>query len=280
LPLLIHSFTHQKNTMDVALPTPPFNVGSNSTTTGAAAASSSSSGGGGGGGNETKSKSLMDMSLDDLIKARRTENKKSSSSDTKRTAIKTKSPNPKANKPTPAQRSIGTNKAKRNANTKSNRGLNTNNNGGKASKSEISFEIDRQKRSSGGSNNNNDSNTTNTKNRRDARRRRNPADTKAKAKNVAAKKGGVTPKGKKSKAPKAPPKRAVNAAVKAMTGAGFKPPEGMKMVISFAPTDANGNNNNNNTQGGGGNNNNSNNNNSGANQNKGNGNTRPRRRNR
>jgi len=177
--------------MSIAVPTVRFSIGSSTATTA-----------------PMKSKSLVDMSLDDLIKARRTEDKttnksaqESKKADTlkkKRVSIKSAA-NAKSKKPTAAQKSIGTSKAKRGANTAARRGISPS---PQPTAMQIEKEVKRQLRNEG---------TRQSTRIRDNTNR-----------NV-----------------EGPPKNAIDAALKAMTKFGYKPPQGMRIVISFAPTNSN-----------------------------------------
>lgn len=163
-----------------------------------------------------ESKSLVDMSLDDLIKARRTEDKDVLQK--KRAPIKSPA-NSKNKKQTQAQKSVGISKANRGANTAARRGLSPN---PRPTPMQIEKEVNRQQRNGSGANSNN----------RQGTRQSNRISAKANRKTLTDNKGH----GNQNRS--APPKNAVDAALKAMTAFGYKPPDGMKIVISFTPTDA------------------------------------------
>lgn len=154
-----------------------------------------------------ETKSLVDMSLDDLIKARRSEDKDSLQK--KRVSIKSPA-SAKSKKPTQAQKSVGISKANRGANTAARRGLSPS---PKPTPMQIVKEVNRQQRNGSGA----------TSNNRQGTRQSNRIRTNDN-------------KGIKNNS--APPKSAVDAALKAMTEFGFKPPDGMKIVISFTPIDS------------------------------------------
>jgi len=119
----------------------------------------------------------------------------------------------------------------------------------------VEREVYRQSRTGGGSGTNNMRTRSKDQPRRSTRVRNNlktDTERKMKAKNLAAErkkakttkqqqntnKNNTTQNTKnKVKQIRAPPKKAVNAAMKAMNTAGFTAPKGMKMVISFAPVD-------------------------------------------
>ena len=214
---------------------------------------------------------------DDLIQARRgaASNKSSTKSTTtprnnrrkslksttgsaSKVASKNNDPSKKMSK------ALGTTRAKRNAKTAARRGLSNNT---KADPKSIEREVYRLQRTSGSANgvgsrtrsngqprrSNRIRNNNNTSNNRNNNKEntRSVADRKIKAKNLKNQKnnnhGNVL---------KPPTKKAFSAAVKAMTSAGFKAPQGMKMVISFAPTENNNNTKNKNTNNNSRNNNN------------------------
>jgi len=199
--------------MSIAMPTVGFSIGSSTATT-----------------DQLKSKSLVDMSLDDLIKARRTEDKtanKSAQESKKKDALKQKrvsikSPaNTKSKKPTQAQKSVGMSKAKRGANTAARRGISPT---PQPTAMQIEKEVKRQQRNGPGA--------TTPQNRRGTRQstRIRASDNRQPLSDKKTNKG--------NRDFEAPPKKAVDAALKAMTKFGYKPPVGMKVVISFMPKDS------------------------------------------
>lgn len=154
---------------------------------------------------------------DDLIKARRTEDKtanKSAQESKKKEVLKQKrlsikSPaNSKSKKPTQAQKSVGISKAKRGANTAARRGISPS---PQPTAAQIEKEVKRQQRNGPGTANQDQKGTRQSKRIRENKGNQNV---------------------------EAPPKSAVDAALKAMKKFGYKPPEGMKIVISFTPTDS------------------------------------------
>ena len=143
-----------------------------------------------------------------------------------RTSVKRK-PTSNRSKPTAAQRAGGRNQANRKAKTAANRGIT---NKTKPNSVDVDKEIYRLQRKSSGRKTNQSRNGK-TENG-DKRRRRIPTYSKSNGKTEADKKVKANTV-KKPRNP--PPKKAVNAAVKAMTNAGYKVPEGLKMVITFEP---------------------------------------------
>lgn len=166
-----------------------------------------------------------------------------------------------------AQKSVGINKAKRNAKNAARRGIASSD---KPSPMDIEREVFRQQRYAGGAGAG--SRTRNNTNPRRSNRIlnvRSEAEKKAKTRNlggVLKKRGGGVRKNEELRnnnknqnsngnnnstnnrqqkgnrnedSIKAPPRKAVNAAMKAMNTAGFVAPQGMKMVISFAPVVSN-----------------------------------------
>ncbi len=152
-------------------------------------------------------------------------------------------------------------KAKRNAQTAARRGIAQND---KPTKMDVEKEVYRQQRAGsgggagaggrrgilrpGGNNSNNNNGGGGGRPRRSVRVNavsRTEAERKTKAKNLAEKrKNQQVNTNNKDTSIKAPPKKVVNAAVKAMKSSGFSPPKGMKMVISFKPIENKNNNNN------------------------------------
>jgi uncharacterized membrane protein YgcG len=163
----------------------------------------------------------VSLSLDDLIKSRRKSAKPSK---------------PAARKPTGADRAAGRQRATRTAKVNARRGIiNNNTQGGKPSPMDIEREVYRQTRM----------NTPNKKNR-NAPRSRQDANAQVKARKLLQSENVKKQQKKQQAAAAAPPtwvtgtkrppsKKAVNAAVTAMTENGFRVPPGMQMVISFAP---------------------------------------------
>jgi len=159
---------------------------------------------------QVESKSLVDLSLDDIMKARRAEHGKKKSGN-KRASIKTKNTSKKA---TPTQKSVGRSVAKRGAKIAARRGISDKSN---PTSMQIEKEVKRQQqRPSQKRQGLRSSNKTRVN-------KKVTTDNKNKGKKVAA-----------------PSKKAVDAALKAMTKAGYDAPNGMKMVISFAPASNNG----------------------------------------
>mmetsp|Transcript_23879 Transcript_23879/g.39477 ORF Transcript_23879/g.39477 Transcript_23879/m.39477 type:complete len:280 (-) Transcript_23879:996-1835(-) len=161
----------------------------------------------------------MDMSLDDMIKTRRTSSRVKASTAKASTADKT----------------VAKGRAKRQAAANNRRGLAPTK---KPSAMDIEKEVYRQTRRS----------TSSTKKQatQPGRKPRTQADLKTKArqekKKAGAKKGGKKQQDEQHLPPtwiggtrRPPSKKAVAAAVDAMTDSGFKVPRGMQMVISFAP---------------------------------------------
>jgi len=186
--------------MSIAAPTVRFSIGSS--TANAA---------------PVETKSLVDMSLDDLIKARRSEDKDSLQK--KRVSIKAPA-SAKSKKPTQAQKSVGISKAKRGANTAARRGLSPT---PKPTPMQMVEEVNRQRRNGFGA----------TSNNRQGTRQSNRIRTNVNHKPSEDNKGN---NGNRNNI--APPKSAEDAALQAMTKFGFKAPDGMKIVISFTPIDA------------------------------------------
>lgn len=141
---------------------------------------------------------------------------------------------PAARKPTAADKAIGKARASRTAKITARRGIERNTQAqGKPSAMEIEREVYRQTRM------NNDQ----PKGKKQQRSRKDSAaqvkarkQQKTETKKMAAKKDGANvPPTWVSGTRRPPSKKAVNAAVTAMTNHGFKIPPGMQMVISFAP---------------------------------------------
>ncbi len=143
------------------------------------------------------------------------------------------------------QKSIGNSKAKRNAKTAARRGLASNT---KPDPRAVEREVYRQQRRSNA--NGGDGGVMRTRSsgkpRKSPRIRNNKteAERRTKAKNLANERKKANEKkktkqqnGNKAQQVTAPPRRAVSAAMKAMNTAGFTAPKGMKMVISFEPTE-------------------------------------------
>lgn len=193
--------------------------------------------------------------IDELIKARRVEVVKTQQK-TRRKSLKSNSTNSNntnkinKNKKENVQKSIGANKAKRNAKLAAKRGIASND---KPSPMEIERQVFRQQRRrtgggerGGGGVGNVGSRTGNTTNgppRRSTRIRNHPgrtdADMKVKARNMNNRRKDSNNNNNtrsKNDAIRAPSKKVVNAALKAMNTAGYTAPKGLKMVISFAPT--------------------------------------------
>jgi len=162
------------------------------------------------------------------------------------------------------QKSIGSNKAKRNAKTAARRGLSSNS---KPDPHAVEREVYRQQRRAGANGGGAGDNAGRLRSGGQPRRsnriqsNKTEADRKTKAKNLAnerkkarlqqQKNNSNNNKTSKTQQLTAPPKKAVNAAMKAMNSAGFTAPKGMKMVISFEPSQKKVNNNNRRGQGGG-----------------------------
>lgn len=144
--------------------------------------------------------SKVDMSLDELISSRRKDNRRTNPKRKVKVSEKSKSI---------VARSIGQGKAKRQAQVNARRNSQKNT---KPEQADINKEVNRQ--------------VSQDKANNSVRRRRN-------------RRGVVVPnltaKQTKQNSVKTPTKKAVSAAVKAMKENGFQPPEGMQMVISFAP---------------------------------------------
>uniref|UniRef100_A0A7S2W4X4 Uncharacterized protein n=1 Tax=Eucampia antarctica TaxID=49252 RepID=A0A7S2W4X4_9STRA len=195
--------------MSVQLPTAAFSVGLSSNTVTMA------------------TESRIDMSLEEIIESRRkTEAKKSKdksddkkSKHTPRAPIKSKTVGNKS-KPTTAQNTGGRNQVNRKAKTAARRGISKTY---KPNSADVEREVYRQQRRAPGARPN-----QNTQSETGQRRRRQPPPANQNGKTEADRKVK-----KRNAAP--PPKKAVNAAIKAMSNAGYKVPNGMKMVISFAP---------------------------------------------
>jgi hypothetical protein len=160
-------------------------------------------------------------------------------------------------KPTNVQKSVGSNKAKRNAKVSSKRGVSDTS---KPTPMEIEREVYRQSRTGGKSKKDSDS-TPRRSRRIQANQKKNVkegrvggktrssnkslADQKIKQKNIARqRKQGQQQQANKNKAKEEvvkPPKKAIGVAKKAMQEAGFVPPKGMKMVVSFVAPEKNQN---------------------------------------
>lgn len=232
-----------------AMSTAPFSIGTSSSNVPGAAQS-------------------MDMSLDDLIAARRTAESSTSTprNNNRRRSLKstTSSANNASAKKKNLEKSLSTNRAKRNAKTAARRGLANNGDKSKPDPKSIEREAYRLQRS--GKNavasrtrsfgqprrssrlrtaNNSNSNNTNRQGNRN-NNNKSAVDRKIKAKNMRGKKQNQS-SNNSNRTLQPPSKKAFNAAVKAMNSAGFTAPKGMKMVISFAPTESKNNNNNNNS---------------------------------
>lgn len=214
--------------------------------------------------------------LDDLIKARREQEalqKKSQSNQdageaagnkrgkNKRVSIKAQATSKQQTKPTNVQKSIGSNKAKRNAKISSKRGVSDSS---KATPMQVEREVYRQSRTGRnaggagtGATKQNESAAPPRRSRRLRSGQKNAnearvggnaassnkslADQKTKQKNVARQKKQVQQEQAKTNQGNEevikPPKKVIGVAKKAMQDAGFVPPKGMKMVVSFVPTD-------------------------------------------
>ncbi|EED87207.1 predicted protein [Thalassiosira pseudonana CCMP1335] len=185
----------------------------------------------------------VDMSLDDLIKTRRSQDapprRTARNNAGKRNDVKTTTKNAAAaKKPTAAARATGGNKARRSAGMAAKRGLLGGNRQapgqplqGKANAMDVEREVYRAQRRGG--------------------EQRRASDIRAKEK---ARKANLSTAA--SKAIKAPTQQAIGAAARAMKEFGFKAPKGMQMQISFVPNPSSsvggGNQRGNNNQGGGG----------------------------
>lgn len=244
--------------MDVELPTPtaPFSIGTSSTVDTSA----------------NPAALPVDMSLDEIINARRKADKGKKTGDNKKTpnrraSIKSKSVTPDNNnnknnqrRTREVQKSVGAGKAKRNAKIANRRGLASSN---KANPVQIEREIYRQQRGGGGNNSNNFNGNDNGPRTRSATQPRrsiqsrnnnnnknnviNEAARKIKAKNLEkkrnAKNNNNNSNNNNNNGPvvKAPSKKVMNAAMAAMQSAGYTAPKGMKLVVSLAPSTGGGN---------------------------------------
>jgi predicted thioesterase len=157
----------------------------------------------------------------------------------KRTSIKAKTTTQnKQNKPNKAQQSIGANKAKRSAITAAKRGTSSS---GKATPMDVEREAYRQSRGGGQK----AGNGKDAAPRRSGRVRvqktangngsnKTVADQKVKKRNAVQQKKQVQQKQKQGKVEVVvPTKKAIGAAKYALSQAGYQPPKGMKMVVSF-----------------------------------------------
>jgi len=169
----------------------------------------------------TYSYSLFSLLTDDMIKNRR----RSTRSTTTRRAA--------ARKPTAADKAAGRQRATRTAKINARRGIQQNANG-KPSAMEIEREVYRQTRMSNTPNKGKKKGTRSRKesNQQVKARKQTKAQQKKKAQQKAA---ASVPSTWVAGTRRPPSKKAVNAAVTAMTDAGFKVPKNMQMVISFAP---------------------------------------------
>jgi hypothetical protein len=246
--------------MDVELPTPtaPFSIGTSSTVDTSA----------------NPAALPVDMSLDEIINARRKADKGKKTGDNKKTpnrraSIKSKSVTPDNNnnnknnqrRTREVQKSVGAGKAKRNAKIANRRGLASSN---KANPVQIEREIYRQQRGGGGNNSNNFNGNDNgprtrsaTQPSRSIRSRNNnnnknnvinEAARKIKAKNLEKKRNAKNNNNNSNNnnnnngpVVKAPSKKVMNAAMAAMQSAGYTAPKGMKLVVSLAPSTGGGN---------------------------------------
>jgi hypothetical protein len=173
----------------------------------------------------------------------------------KRVGIKAQSVAKQQQKPSNVQKSVGANKAKRNAKISSKRGLSDTS---KATPMQVEREVYRQSRTgSGGGGVKNSSDSAPKRSRRGRGNEKNlsqdhesgrgkrqnasnktVADQKTKQKNLARQKKSAQQQqearnaGAKEEIVK-PPKKVIGVAKKAMQDAGFIPPKGMKMVVSF-----------------------------------------------
>uniref|UniRef100_A0A7S0C2Y5 Uncharacterized protein n=2 Tax=Proboscia inermis TaxID=420281 RepID=A0A7S0C2Y5_9STRA len=148
--------------------------------------------------------SRVDMSLDDLISSRR--------KDSRRTNPKRKVNVSETSKNIVAK-SIGKSKAQRQAQVN---GRRKNQRNAKPKQADIDKEVKRQT-------------VKENANKSNSMRVRNGSRRRVVLPNLAAKQT------KRNAVPRTPTNKAVSAAVQAMANNGFRPPEGMQMVISFAP---------------------------------------------
>lgn len=208
--------------------------------------------------------------IDDLIKTRRQQEALQKKNDTvggstaagsnngknKRINLKAQSTAKQQQKPTNVDKSIGSNKAKRNAKISSKRGVSDTS---KATPMQVEREVYRQSRTGGPKKNGSDSVPT----RRSRRIRggnqnnltnsnKSLADQKMKQKNIARQKKQGQQQQQQQQKEKLnknqgndevlkPPKKVIGVAKKAMQEAGFVPPKGMKMVVSFVAPEKNQN---------------------------------------
>lgn len=149
--------------------------------------------------------SRVDMSLDDLISSRRKESRRTNPK--RKVNVSETSKNIVA-------KSIGKSKAQRQAQVNGRR-LNSQRNA-KPKQADIDKEVKRQT-------------VKENANKSNSMRVRNGSRRRVVLPNLAAKQT------KRNVVPRTPTKKAVSAAVQAMANNGFRPPEGMQMVISFAP---------------------------------------------
>ena len=164
-----------------------------------------------------------------MKEAEKSKGKKDSQSNLRRSTRTSVKQNPTSNrsKPTAVQKASGRNQANRKAKTNAKRGITKTT---KPNSVDVDKEIYRLQRKTSGRKNNQTRNV-NAENG-DSRRRKFPTYSKSNGKTEADRKVKANTV-KKPRNP--PPKKAVNAAVKAMTNAGYKVPEGLKMVITFEP---------------------------------------------
>lgn len=139
---------------------------------------------------------------------------------------------------------MGSNKAKRNANMAAKRGLSQSS---KATPMQVEREVYRQARGGGPKTRSADQPRRSERNRNAGKKNasgsnKSIADQKMKAKNLKKKQQQQNQQGvRKDNAAPAPTRKAATAAKKALREAGFQPPKGMKMVISYVSTDSGGN---------------------------------------
>jgi uncharacterized membrane protein YgcG len=148
---------------------------------------------------------------------------------------------PAARKPTGADRAAGRQRATRTAKVNARRGIiHTAQGGGKPSPMDIEREVYRQTRmNTPNKKNKNDNDAARPRSRQDAnarvKARKQLQSEKAKKQQKKQQAAAVAPPTWIAGTRRPPSKKAVNAAVTAMTENGFKIPQGMQMVISFAP---------------------------------------------
>ena len=150
----------------------------------------------------------------------------------------------KSKKPTNAQKSVGSGKAKRNAKLANKRGIS---NDTKATPMEVEREVYRQQRTDGGragggGGGGNGRTRSETQPRRSERNRNNKqnqnqnrsvADRNVKAKNKKQREQQQKQKQQNVVTPAPPTKKAMKAAMNALKDTGYVAPRGMKMVVSF-----------------------------------------------